>query len=370
LTARRGENTPRTGDWAEWKFEQLLEFAPDATVGIDRDGLIVMANAQVEAVFGYDRAELYGKPVETLLPARYRGAHAGHRAGYFDDPRTRPMGAGLELHGQRKDGSEFPAEISLSSIETEDGGLATAAVRDVTERHRVEAELRRSNAELEQFAYVTSHDLSEPLRVIAGFVELLERRYRGQLDADADKFIAFIVEGVERMQALIDDLLAYSRVGRIELRVADVDLAALVRGILRELEPAIAEHGTRVDVGALPTVRAEPTLLRQVLQNLIANAVKFADGEDPCVSVSADRGPGVWRIEVRDNGPGVDPRNAARIFEVFQRLHGREVPGTGVGLSIAQRAVERQGGTIWVDPAPGGGAAFRFTIPTARRSSP
>jgi PAS domain S-box-containing protein len=374
MTGRRGggdASSVRDGraPWraSERKFEQLLELVPDATVLIDQDGRVVLANAQAEKVFGYARGELYGKPVEVLMPEPRRALHVNHRAEYFADPCTRPMGAGLELYGLRKDGSEFPAEISLAGIETEAGTLAIAAVRHIADRRKTEAELRRSNAELERFAYVTSHDLSEPLRVIAGFVALLEGRYRGQLDEDADKFIGFIVEGVDRMQALIDDLLAYSRVGRLELKLVDVDSAAVARSAVDELAEPIAERGTVVEVGELPTVRAEPTLLAQVFRNLIGNAVKFTDGEDPRVRVSAAvEGPS-WRFEVADNGPGIDPRYAERIFQVFQRLHGREVPGTGIGLSIAARAVERHGGSIRVDPAPAGGSVFSFTIPAVSR---
>ncbi|MDE3069183.1 MAG: hypothetical protein KGJ43_00450 [Acidobacteriota bacterium] len=225
------------------------------------------------------------------------------------------------------------------------------------------SELRRSNEELEQFAYAASHDLSEPLRVIAGFVELLARRYRGQLDDDADRFIAYIVAGVERMQATIDDLLSYSRAGRVSLSREEVDAGALVGEVLQALVVAVAERGTCVEVGALPLISVEPALMRQVLQNLIGNAIKFADGERPWVRVSARREAGRWRFDVEDNGPGVDPRHCERIFEMFERLHGRDVPGTGIGLAIVRRIVERHGGRAWCEPRAQGGSVFSFTVP-------
>jgi light-regulated signal transduction histidine kinase (bacteriophytochrome) len=231
------------------------------------------------------------------------------------------------------------------------------------ESERLLEELRRSNEELEQFAYAASHDLSEPLRVIAGFVQLLQQRYAGQLDDEADRFIAYTVAGVERMQAVIDDLLTYSRAGRVSLALAPVDTGALVGEVLQALIIAIAERATTVEVQALPVVWGEPGLLRQVFQNLIANAIKFTDGERPHVRVSAAREPGRWRFEVRDNGPGIEERHMERVFEMFQRLHGREVPGTGIGLAIAKRIVERHRGEISVARAPAGGSVFSFTIP-------
>jgi light-regulated signal transduction histidine kinase (bacteriophytochrome) len=268
----------------------------------------------------------------------------------------------------RKDGSPIDVSVTVSPINDARGapiGASTIA-RDVTDRKHVEDELRRSNQDLEQFAYVASHDLSEPLRVIAGFVDLLARRYKGQLDEDADKFIAYTVSGVERMQALIDDLLAYSRIRSVDLEFVEVDSAVVVRDVVHDLEEGIAERGMLVEVGELPTIRGEPTLLRQVFQNLIANAVKFGAGEHPRVRISATRGHGEWRFEVQDNGPGIDPGDRARIFDVFHRLHGREVPGTGIGLSIAKRAVEHHGGSIQVQSVPGGGSSFSFTIPHPR----
>ncbi len=199
--------------------------------------------------------------------------------------------------------------------------------------------------------------------MIAGFVDLLARRYEGELDAEADRFIGFTISGVERMQAIIDDFLAYSRASRATLELVEVDTAALVREVLQSLAATISEHGTRVEVGGLPRVRAEPTLLRQLFQNLIGNAVKFANESGAEVSITAARERERWRFDVADNGPGIDPQHATRIFDMFQRLHGREVPGTGIGLSIAKRIAERHGGSIWVAPRPGGGSVFRFTIP-------
>lgn len=234
------------------------------------------------------------------------------------------------------------------------------------ELRRHAAELERSNADLEQFAYVASHDLSEPLRTVSGFVGLLAKRYEGQLDAQADEYIRFAVEGVHRMRELIDDLLAYSRVGRADQSLEAVDTGVLVAQILRTLKPQIDSAGGEVTVEPLPTVQGDEWQLRQLFQNLIANAVKFDGGRPPRVEVSAVREVAGWRFAVRDHGVGVDERHADRIFKVFQRLHARdEYDGTGIGLAICRRVVDRRGGRIWVQAAQGGGADFRFTVPDA-----
>jgi signal transduction histidine kinase len=244
--------------------------------------------------------------------------------------------------------------------------------KGITERKRAEEEIRRyaedlkrSNQELEHFAHVASHDLQEPLRAVSSFSQLLARRYQGQLDTDADEFIAFIVEGVTRMQALINDLLALSRIGTRGNPFALVDCAGILQAAKADLDVAIAASGTVITHDPLPTLRADPAQLTQLVQNLLSNAIKFRRPEDvPRIHVSAARQDGAWRFSVRDNGIGIEPQYFDRIFIIFQRLHGgEEYPGTGIGLAICRKIVERHGGRIWVESEPGGGSTFSFTIP-------
>jgi signal transduction histidine kinase len=224
-------------------------------------------------------------------------------------------------------------------------------------------ELARSNADLEQFAYVASHDLQEPLRMVASYTQLLAKRYRGRFDRDADEFIGYAVNGAHRMHALINDLLAYSRVGTRGKVPAPTNSADALETALRNLRAAIEESDGRVTHDPLPVVRADETQLCQVFQNLVGNALKFHGPEPPRVHVSAQRDSGNWRFSVRDNGIGIDPESAQRIFVVFQRLHtSAEYPGTGIGLAIAKKIVERHGGRVWVESKPGDGATFYFTL--------
>ena len=225
-------------------------------------------------------------------------------------------------------------------------------------------ELARSNAELEQFAYVASHDLQEPLRMVASYTQLLAERYRGRLDDDADKFIGYAIEGALRMQTLVRDLLAFSRVGRAGDTRESVDCNAVWEDVLQSLNSAIQESGAAVTRGALPIVWANRTQLAQILQNLIGNAIKFRGQETPAIHVEAEQAGQQWLFSVIDNGIGIAPDQVENIFVIFQRLHTRaEYPGNGIGLAICKRIVEHWGGKIWVEPHPGPGSIFKFTLP-------
>lgn len=243
--------------------------------------------------------------------------------------------------------------------------------RSNAELQAANEELARSNADLVEFAYVASHDLSEPLRVISGHVQLLARRYEGALDEEAGRYIAFAVDGCTRMQSLITDLLAYSRLGQSPLVAKEVDCNRVVDDVLAGLGQAIADAGACVEVGALPVVVGDPGQLRQLFGNLIGNAVKFTEpGAVPTVEVAGTTADGVVRIAVVDHGIGVPERHRERIFRMFQRLHGREdYPGTGIGLSICRRIADRHGGRIEVEDTPGGGATFVVVLPASPRST-
>ena len=259
--------------------------------------------------------------------------------------------------------------VSTRALHEEPAGQRPLLGRRGVHRHhraRREAQeaLERSNAELAQFAYVASHDLSEPLRMVSSYLQLLRRRYHGQIDEDADEFIDFAVEGANRMRALIEDLLAYSRAGR-GAEPRPMDLGHVMADVLSSLAAAVADARAQVSIGPMPMVLGDRLALAQLLQNLVANALKFRHGPGACVWIAAEREhDGMWRFTVADDGIGIDPRHRDRVFKMFQRLHDREAfEGTGIGLAICRKIVERQGGRIWVDGREGGGTVFAFTLP-------
>ncbi|HUR40953.1 MAG TPA: PAS domain S-box protein [Verrucomicrobiae bacterium] len=363
---------------AEQSFRELLEAAPDAMVMVGADGSIVLVNSQVERLFGWDRAELLGKPVEILIPDRLRALHEDHPAGHFAAPRARGMSVGLQLYGRRSDQTEFPIEISLSPVTTESGIMSMAAIRDITERKRVDAALvqraealARSNEELEQFAYVASHDLQEPLRTVASFTQLLQRRQQERQDPQLAQYVEFITTGVRQMQGLIEDLLAYSRVMRGSQAAQVVDLEDILRTALTNLAATTAAANGRVTSSPLPTVTGHHGQLVQLLQNLVGNALKYHGQAPPEVHISAHRDPHAWQISVADNGIGIDPAHFERIFVIFQRLHTRErYAGTGIGLALCRKIVTLHGGRIWAEsPGTGKGSTFHFTLPDALTDS-
>lgn len=356
---------------AETRFRDLLESAPDAMVIVNSEGFIELANLQTEKLFGYSRSELVGQSVDILAPLNLRGAHAGNRAHYFERPKKREMGANLDLMALRKDGTEFPVEISLSPLEGPEGISVTAAIRDISERKLAAqqlaekmAELRHSNEALEQFAHIASHDLQEPLRMVASYTQLLSKRYKGRLDADADEFIGYAVDGTQRMKRLIEDLLLYSRAGKGAPPSIEFSGEAALQQAINNLSFAIRDSQATVIHDSLPRVVGVESGIVQVLQNLIGNAIKYCGDRIPQVHISAALLGGEWVFSVADNGIGIDPKYFDRIFVIFQRLHGREeYQGTGIGLAICKRILHQQGGRIWVESEPDKGSVFHFSLP-------
>ena len=348
---------------AEARFRAVVEAAPSGMLMVDASGTIVLVNQEIERLFGYPRSDLLGETVERLVPP-FHGGHSISRTEYFANAQPRAMGAGRDLYGLSKDGREIPVEIGLNPIQTNEGLFVLASVVDISSRKRAERELRRSNEELEQFAYVASHDLQEPLRMVGSYVQLLAKRYKGKLDSDADDFIGFAVDGAVRMQRLIEDLLAFSRVGTRGGAHVPTASDAVLQQVLTTLSMAIAEAGVRVTHEPLPVVFADRVQLEQVFQNLIGNAIKFRRPSNAEVHVSAVRQDRYWRFSVKDNGIGIEQRYLERIFVIFQRLHGRDTyPGTGIGLAIVKRIVERHGGQVTVESEVGAGSTFSFTLP-------
>jgi PAS domain S-box-containing protein len=356
----------------EGRYRGLLEAAPDAMVVVDQGGEIVLLNVQAEKQFGYRRDELVGQKVKNIIPVGFAERLIADGTRTAAEAVAQQIGTGIELRGRRKSGSEFPIEIMLSPLESAEGILVTAAIRDITERKKSEqhlvktvGELKRSNDELEQFAYVASHDLQEPLRMVASYTQLLAKRYKGRLDSEADEFIAYAVDGSNRMQGLIRDLLAYSRAGTNGKALREVSSEKALKEALSNLRTTIQESGAVVTHDSLPAITSDDTQLVQVFQNLVGNAIKYRREEVPHVHVSATKNGGKeWIFSVRDNGLGIDTRYSERIFVLFQRLHGREeFKGTGIGLTICKKIVERLGGRIWVESELEKGATFYFALP-------
>jgi PAS domain S-box-containing protein len=353
------------------KYRGLLEAAPDAMVVVDQAGAIVLLNLQAAQRFGYESHELVGQMVTKIIPTGFAERLLADGTRTADEALAQQIGTGIELIGRRKNGSEFPIELMLSPLKNAEGTLVTAAIRDISIRRDAEthlakklAELSRSNEELAQFAYLASHDLQEPLRMVASYTQLLSRRYKGKLDADADEFIAYAVDGATRMQQLIRDLLAYSRLGTAGGDIVDTAAEDALASALFNLRGAIEESGARITHDTLPAVRADRSQLVQLFQNLIGNAIKYQKSGTPLVHISVERdGAKGWMFSVRDNGLGIDPKYFDRIFGMFQRLHKREeFAGTGIGLALCKKIVERHGGTISVESTPGEGSVFRFSL--------
>ncbi len=353
------------------RAEQFFNLTLDLLCTASPAGQLMDLNPAWEHTLGYRREELKGLPVTDLIHPD--DAAAVTKA--FQNVAQDSAAVRFESRCRHKDGNyRWLAWVIVMSSQDK---LLYAAARDVTERRLAEEALRqqaeelaRSNRELEQFAYVASHDLQEPLRMVSSYVQLLARRYQGQLDGDADEFIAFAVEGANRMKTLINDLLAYSRVGTRGNELAPVPMEEICDRALGSLQLAIEDSGATVTRDPLPQVLADDVQMTQLLQNLIGNALKFRSQAPPRVHVGARRQGDHWLFFVRDNGIGLDPQYNERIFIIFQRLHNRgEYPGTGIGLAICRKIMERHGGRIWVESEPSKGATFYFTLRPAPAGS-
>ncbi|WP_394171223.1 ATP-binding protein [Saccharospirillum alexandrii] len=363
----------QTSEQVKQRLQSIFESAPNGMIVVSRDGTILQANSMAHSIFHYDVGELSGKRVEQLVPADSRKPHQANREHYISSPTKRMMGDRRDLSGLCADGKTVPVEIGLNPVTGSSEGEVVASVVDVSERRNYERKieqrseaLERSNRELKEFAFIASHDLREPLRKIISFSKLLLSKDYGNFTGEGETFASYVVDAAERMRELLDSLLSYSRVTSHGGQFVVTDLNDVVREVLSDLQMTIEESQARFEVASLDQLTMDPSQIRQLLQNIVSNALKYRQPEQPPIirihgePVQGDR----YRLTIEDNGIGFENQYNEQIFEVFKRLHGRDsYPGTGMGLAICRKIVDRHQGVIRAESSPGKGTRFIIELP-------
>ncbi len=349
----------------EARFSKVIEASPYGKLLVDAQGIIQMVNPSLLKLFGYTQEELLGKPMDILLPERYRANHENLRAGYMQKPSLRPMGLGRDLTGRHKNGTEIPVEIGLSPVESDTGNLTLAVVTDISERKRLELNLKQANAHLEEFTYVASHDLKSPLRGISDLMDWIHEDLGTEIPDSVKKNIERIRIRISRMERLIDDLLLYARAGKRAKESTLIDVPALVNGIV-EMHPVPDHFHIQQDI-RIHEITAAKIPLETVLRNLFSNALKHHTGLNPCITISAEASGSYCLFKVTDNGPGIPKSAQERVFRLFQTLNGNE-SGSGIGLALAKRLTESHGGHIELaSNTDGPGCSFHVWWPRFAR---
>ena len=353
------------------KFRILVDSSPIAMLLINRDGNIILVNDKAEKLFQYDRTELIGNKLEILIPERFHQKHRTQRTSFFNSNVMHYADSKKEFKGIKKNNSEIFVEISLNSIDTQEGQMIMASIIDITQRKIHEAnfikqlELEIKNKELERFAYIASHDLQEPLRTVSNYIQILEEDYAGLLDDNAYKHFQTINGATKRMSLLIKSLLDFSRLGQ-NSKLVLVDCKKLINNVMADLDHLIRTSNAEIVVSDMPTLNVYETELCEVFQNLITNAIKFRKKDtDPKIQICSERVNGTWRFSITDNGMGIAPAHFEDVFVIFKRLHSQKegYDGNGIGLANCKKIVLMHHGEIWIESKPGVGTTFYFTIP-------